>query len=310
MKSLPSQLASKVIIFVLAIFGFVVLYMLYDYFARLDSGHARQLPQMVANVTDMRVAARALKRAGPAPTPEPGYIPEPILIDTTSDEIQKDAARSTVPIFVLYYRSQDVDSALQEMRVRDAGRYWRDSVRFYKVDVDRDSDPGSRVRTVPTMVLMQPDKKGNLVLLNVAVGWHDYTETYDFFVDGLSRQKVMPRQNSLVKRVTAADIDICVQKGKRPAVVLYYNSDSLLSQLAVQVFENVSVIYKSDFSFLKIDVTQDDQDSSRFGGVPIVAVYTTNGFGDLMESAVLSGFCHEMELGQFLSLQIEGRGIR
>jgi hypothetical protein len=235
----------------------------------------------------------------PAPQVAPNQLwpdqtslyPWPLWHDSTSDAVLQDALPSSGRMFVLYYRNGDVRSAKQEMRVQEAcyRQPWKDIVRYYKVDAAGDTDQSSHTSDQPTMIMVVPDPSGKLIVLNAAVGARSQAETYDFFVQSMKNPPVV-KQPSVVIKANASDVACEIQRTQRPAVVLYYRSDSFLGLVEEQIFEQVSRAHAKEMSFMKIDVIQDEQGTTSLGGVPSVVVYQDNGRGEITATAQAIGF--------------------
>jgi hypothetical protein len=226
--------------------------------------------------------------------------------DTTSDAIRQDALPNSGRMFVLYYRKGDAHCQEQENNILDVARNWGDyltsTVRFYKVDVDADTDTGSRVAAVPTMVMVVPDSNGHLIVLNTAEGLLDHDQTYDFFVQGMKNPLASKFGVSYVQECTAADVAFYAHQ--HPVATLYYNSDSLLSLVERNLFEKEAQAH-ADMTFLAIDVTQDEQDSNRLGGIPTVVVYRENDDGQLEQSKPAAGLMDERSLERYIDSQFQ-----
>lgn len=205
---------------------------------------------------------------------------QPYLMEVTSDQLMQDAKRSSVPMIILYYKPGDKASAQQEVNIQDAGRNWLTNVRYYRVDVTKDTDPCSQPGQTPCVVFVQPDKNGYPALLQASSVYMDRKATFDFMSRGMQMVKSQPfvaRPVGNVGYVYASDIAHDVHRYDCPAVVLYYNSDSFLSLLAEQIFGEASLKYGQRAMFFKIDTAQDIQDGDKVGKLPSVVIYTKDG---------------------------------
>lgn len=205
---------------------------------------------------------------------------QPYLMEVTSDQLLQDAKLSSVPMIILYYKPGDKACAQQEVNIQDAGRNWLTNVRYYRVNISRDTDPCSQPGMTPCVVFVQPDQNGYPALLQASSVYMDRKATFDFMSKGMQMvrsQSFVARPVGTAVQTYASDIAYNVYRYDCPAVVLYYNSDSFLSLLAEQIFGEASLKYGQRAMFFKINTAQDIQDGDKVGKLPSVVIYVKDG---------------------------------
>jgi hypothetical protein len=231
------------------------------------------------------------KQMSPIVAGDYGYIQ---WHDSTSDAIRQDALPNTGRMFILYYKSGDPVSGLQQWNIEDVARNWggylTNSVRFYKVDIDNDVTTNSRVVSVPTMLMVVPDPSGKLKVLNCHVGYLDHEQTYDFFQKGMKypAESVQPQPHA--NAITPDMVPGLIESRSLPVLALYYDSSSILSAVEEVLFDKLSAAHAAQMSFVKIDVIQDEDDTNKLGGIPCLVLYQLAPDGTLLESQPVNGF--------------------
>ena len=173
------------------------------------------------------------------------------FIESTTQQLRKDAQLSTVPMVILFHNANDKASLQQEILLQDAGQGWVNSLRFYRVDISKEKD--SKTGTTPTVMFVQPDKNGYPILLAASSKLMDRASTFDFLSAGMKAVRSSRPSPAIqhLSDISADQIAEIVSRNNCPVVVLFYEDNSFLSILSEQVLLSCTGKYNQRAIFLR-----------------------------------------------------------
>lgn len=189
--------------------------------------------------------------AAPPPPTAGAHLPQ--LWDATSNQIANLVKTAKQPVFVYYYNSTDPAWSDQMLVIQQAARDRENYMALYKVDVSKDDDPGSLVAETPTMVILNHDENGNVVVVNSMSGYHEYPDLWLFFHPQPANQSSggsSIQSSGSVPVVAEADLYSVVQHSHKPVAVLHYRKGSVLSEAQAYLFVESSQRWSSRMNFV------------------------------------------------------------